>query len=483
MNEGSNKHDAWARLRFSVVGPLLAAPPPRGELGAEFERLAAKTWRHPVSGEPARFSFTTIERWYYRAKNERQDPVKVLRRRVRKDAGLQPSLPLTLREALRAQYEAHPGWSYQLHTDNLRALAKQHPELGTAPSYPTVRRFLKSQGMFPRKRLSRRDTEGAARAEARLANFEVRSYEAEYVHGLWHSDFHVGSRNVLTKNGRWVTPHLFGAIDDRSRIACHVQWYLAEAAETFVHGLSQAIQKRGLPRALMTDNGAAMLAAETQEGLAELGVIHETTLPYSAYQNAKQEHFWVLVEGRLVPMLESIKDLTLDLLNEATQAWAEQEYNRSLHSEIATTPLARFLEGPSVGRESPDSAALRRAFRMRVERTQRRSDGTISLEGVRFEVPSRFRHLERLAVRYARWDLSRVDLVDPRTAKILCPLHPLDKVKNAEAVRRAVEPIGPAVEAPPGDVAPLLANLMADYAATGLPPAYLPHEPRKETNP
>ena len=48
----------------------------------------------------------------------------------------------------------------------------------------------------------------------------------------------------------------------------------------------QAMLKRGLPRALMTDNGAAMLAEETREGLARLGVIHETTLPYSAYQPA-----------------------------------------------------------------------------------------------------------------------------------------------------------------------------------------------------
>jgi putative transposase len=40
--------------------------------------------------------------------------------------------------------------------------------------------------------------------------------------------------------------------------------------ESLVHGLSQAFMKRGLPRALMTDNGAAMLADETVTGLAAL---------------------------------------------------------------------------------------------------------------------------------------------------------------------------------------------------------------------
>ena len=37
-------------MRFSVVGRLLAAPPPAGELRAEIEKLAAQEWRHPITG-------------------------------------------------------------------------------------------------------------------------------------------------------------------------------------------------------------------------------------------------------------------------------------------------------------------------------------------------------------------------------------------------------------------------------------------------
>jgi transposase InsO family protein len=56
--------------------------------------------------------------------------------------------------------------------------------------------------------------------------------------------------------------------------------------------LSQAFMKRGLPRALMTDNGAAMLADETVTGLAALGVVHQTTLPYSPYQYVALKNMW-----------------------------------------------------------------------------------------------------------------------------------------------------------------------------------------------
>ncbi len=412
-DEHVERHDRWARLRFSVVGPLFAAPPKSGELRAELEKLSAKSWRHPVTGEPVRFGVSTIERWFYQARAA-QDPVRTLRQHVRKDAGAQPSLSVALRSALRAQHRDHPRWSFQLHFDNLVAFAREHPELGPVPSYDTVRRWMKSQGLLPRRRITSRDTPEAERTRERVARVEIRSYEAEHVNGLWHTDFHVGSRRVLLASGEWAPAHLFGVLDDRSRLTCHMQWYLGETAENLAHGLSQAFQKRSLPRTLMTDNGPAMIAAEIEAGLSKLGINHVTTLAYAAFQNGKQESLWGSVEGRLVSMLEGVKDITLPLLNEATQAWVEMEYNRKLHSEIATTPLSRYLARPDLGRPSPSSDALRRAFRMMISRTQRRSDGTTTVDGVRFEIPSGYRNLERLFVRYARWDLSAVDLVDPR---------------------------------------------------------------------
>ena len=35
----------WARLRFAIIGPLLAAPPAPGELGPRLRELAARTWQ------------------------------------------------------------------------------------------------------------------------------------------------------------------------------------------------------------------------------------------------------------------------------------------------------------------------------------------------------------------------------------------------------------------------------------------------------
>jgi transposase InsO family protein len=480
----------WARFRFSVIGSLLSAPPPRGELKAAIQSLAEKIWTHPVNGRDVQYAATTIERWYYRARNEQEDPVGVLQRTVRKDSG-KVSLGPKLAEHLRGQHRDHSHWSYQLHYDNLASAVKADPSLAPLGSYSTVKRFMQTSGMV-RKRRQPKGRPGEARAARRRENREIRSYESEYVGSLWHLDFHHGSLKVISGHGQWRRPIALGILDDHSRLCCHLQWYFSETAEDLVHGFSQAIQKRGLPRALLTDNGAAMVSDEFTEGLLSLGIVHQKTLPYSPYQNGKQERLWATLEGRLMEMLDGV-ELTLDFLNEATQAWMEIEYNRAVHRELSMSPVERFSKASDVLRPSPSSQTIREAFRLRTTRVQRQSDGTISLEGVRFEIPARFRHFRHVVVRYARWDLGRVDLIDPRNGTVLAPFYPLDRNANADGRRSIIEPDRGPDDDEPDDgtpaagtsddggpdkpLPPLLKRILDEYSASGAPPAYLPKKP------
>jgi putative transposase len=465
------ERDRWARLRFAIIGPLLAAPPAPGDLQAALAALAARTWRHPLTALQVRFGASTIERWYYAARRA-ADPLAVLRNQVRCDIGSFPSFCAPATDALRALYEAHSSWNAQLIHDNLRVvLAAANPPV-SCPSYASVRRYLKAHGLT-RKRAKHRDEETPDRA-AGLVEREIRSYEVEYVLQLLHLDFHHGSRKVVTRAGELIKPLLVAFIDDRSRFLAHAQWYTNEGTHELVHGFSQALQKVGLPRSLMNDRGSAMMSGEFTAGLERLGIVHVPTLPRSPHVNGKQENWWSRVESRLLAMLEGEPTLTLDQLNLATQAWITGEYHRTVHREIGCTPLERYLAGPNVGRECPGSEALRDAFRIEVRRRQRRSDGTVSLEAQRFEIPSRYRHLSEVHLRYARWDLSRVDLIEARCGAVLCPVRPIDKAANAEGLRRVVERVSNEPQPVACGMAPLLKQMIAEYAATGLPPAYLP---------
>jgi len=475
LHNTDTRQACWARFRFSIIGLLLASPPKKGELKQALAELAKKQWCHPITGCPISFGVSTLERWFYCAKRN-IDPVGALRTKRRADAAHPRQLSTELKHVIKSQYQMHPHWSYQLHRDNLAVQVKHQPELGTMPSYSTIHRYMKSNGFRKQRKLKQHNTKGAQMAQDRLEQREVRSYEVEYVHGLWHLDFHHGSRKILGKDGRWHKPLLLAILDDHSRIVCHAQWYLDESAESLVHGFMQALQKRGLPRALMSDNGGAMMSGEFTQGLERLGILHQPTLPYSPYQNAKQEVLWAQVEGRLMAMLEGELELTLPLLNEATIAWVEFEYHRKWHSEILSTPLERYLNNTNVGRPCPDTSILHRTFCVEVRRKQRRSDGTLTLHGCRFEVPNQYRHLDALYVRYAHWDLRSAFLVDPHSNIYLVTLYPQDKAENAQGLRRTLHQTEskPVHEIASTGIAPLLKELMAEYAATGLPPAYLP---------
>ncbi len=477
IKDDPSARERWARLRLLIIGQLLAAPPARGELQSRLADLSRQIWRHPIHGRDVKFGLSTLERWLALARSS-SDPAKVLAIVPRADLGSARAISVELAAAIRDQYATHPKWNVQLHYDNLELVIEQ----GRLPSYSSVRRFFRAEGLWR----EREPLSGPQRAALPDGTREVRSYEATHVGSLTHLDGHQGSLPVLNQQGKWITPIGLCVIDDYSRLILHLQWYGHENTQCLVHCYCQALQRRGLPRAIYSDNGSAMISGEFCAGLHHLGIVRLNTRPRSAWMNGKQETLWGRIEGRLMAMLDAVPNLTLAQLNEASFAWVENEYHQTVHRELnGATPMQRFVAGPSVMRECPDSATLRRHFRIEVKRTQRRSDGTVTLDGIRFEIPQAFGHLTELSLRYARWDRSCADIVDPRSGDVQATIYPLDKARNADGRRRPVaKPMGVSsrpvtqlkgeASALQGDgQAPLMRHLQAQFATTGLPPAYL----------
>ena len=183
--DAKSHHRQWAEFKFSVVGSLFAAPPKDGELADLIRQMAQRVWKHPLTGKNFKLGFSTIESWYYAAKNDKCDPVGRLRTKTRNDAGKSRSLIPEVMQLLKEQYAQYPSWTYQLHADNLRSRVEKDSKLGTTPSYPTVQRYMKANGL---KKQRRPRSEADAAAINRLEQREVRSYEVEYVNALWHLD-------------------------------------------------------------------------------------------------------------------------------------------------------------------------------------------------------------------------------------------------------------------------------------------------------
>lgn len=464
--------EARAHLRFAVVGGLLAAPPPKGELTTALKALAMREWRDPVTGNPLRFSERTIEGWYYRALKAGSAPVDALRRRVRRDRGHRPALTEEMVQRLRAIRADHPRWTMKLVHDEMIAQLEELTDTPRLPSYSTTKRYMRRHGLQRKRKPRGRGTKAPFPREARR-------FEAGHVNGLWHLDFHFGSRRILVPGGRWETPILLCVLDDRSRLACHAQWYLREDTEHLVHGFAQALMRRGLPRSLMSDNGAAMTGEEFTKGLSRLGVVHETTLPYHPNQNGKQERFFGTLEGRLMALLEGEKDLSLEFLNEATHAWIECDYHVTSQPEMAASPRARFARDADVRRDCPSLEELRQAFTRTVTRRPRKETATITIDGVRFEIPSAWRHVRPLHVRYRRWDLTEAWIIDDATGKPIIRIRPEDTVANADGLRRSLGDAEADFTEPNRSDKPrpaLLRRLLAEYSAHGLPPGWISKE-------
>lgn len=457
-----------ARWRYAIVGSLFAHPPKPGELKRALDALADQEWNDPVTGRPGRISARTLEDWYYRARNNPKDPVAALRRQARKDRGRVELITEDLADELRAIRRAHPGWSMQLVADELAARLRQRKSTTATPSYPTIRRWMVANGL---KRVRNRPRKASPKTR------ETRRYEAEHSGALWHLDFHHTGRRVTTASGRWESPVLLVILDDHTRLVCHAQWYLSEDTDCLVHAFQQALMKHGVPRSLLSDNGSAMTSAEFTDGLSRLGIVHETTLPYSPHQNGKQERFFGTLEGRLMALLEAEKDLSLAALNHVTMAWLEKEYHVTKQREMESTPRERHLRSDDVLRPCPGMEELEVAFTRLVTRRPQRGSATITLEGKRFEIPHALRHRTSVKVRYRAWDLSKAWLVDPRDGEPVIVIRPEDVVANADGLRRSVvEEKAPVPSELPRSRPALLQSYLDALRADGLGPTFIPKE-------
>ena len=203
--EPKKKITSWAEFRFSVIGGLLACPHQPGELRKEIEQPALRTYQHPTKDQLVQFGASTIERWYYRAKDS-DDPVSSMGRKLRSDLGKNKAMSPILLHELKKQYICYPHFSYQLHFDNLCALVEEKPELGKMCSYSTILRRMKERGWYKKSKKLLNPTEGQKQARERIEQKEVRGFEMEYAHALWHLDFHQGSKAVCDRKGQWHKP-------------------------------------------------------------------------------------------------------------------------------------------------------------------------------------------------------------------------------------------------------------------------------------
>lgn len=206
-----------------------------------------------------------------------------------------------------------------------------------------------------------------------------RKFEAELPNDLWQSDCMHGPR--IEVDGRMRKTYLFAFLDDHSRLVPHAQFYLSERLDSYLDAFKQALLRRGLPRKLYLDNGAAFRSKHLEDLTASLGIALIHSSPYKPQGRGKIERFFRTVRSQF---LSGFTGKTLQELNEALDLWLNELYHQRKHTATNHSPFERFTAQMQCLRAAPKD--LQDHFRKRTRRTVAK-DRTITLNGKLYEAP------------------------------------------------------------------------------------------------
>ncbi|GLI32569.1 DDE-type integrase/transposase/recombinase [Desulforhabdus amnigena] len=233
---------------------------------------------------------------------------------------------------------------------------------GMVLSESTLYRFLKREGLLK-----------AAPPPA----VDRRKFEAELPNDLWQSDALHGPLVMVGEKRRKT--YLFAFIDDMSRLVPHAAFFLNENLDSYLCALRRALLKRGLPRKLYVDNGAAFRSRLLHEITASLGIALVHSKPYKPQGRGKVERFFQTVRAQF---LASVEADSLEALNEQFDQWVTTVYHQRPHGGTGEPPLKRFADHMECIRPAPKY--LEDYFRKRARRKVA-NDRTVSLNGRLYE--------------------------------------------------------------------------------------------------
>ena len=316
-----------ALFRLSVLGPLVSRENlAHGELQAIIRELASREYAIPGS-DRRHVGEKTVEGWYYAF---RRGGIEALTPKTRRDHGVS-QIPSEIQEAILAAKGDNPRRSIRM-----------------------IRQLLESTGQVPRGSLSRSSIHrllrqnGVSRIQGNGASPEERrSFTTEYAGSLWYGDVLHGPKVPFKK--ALHKAYLVSLFDDASRLPAFSAFCFGETALDTSHAagnvegvLKQAVLRRGLPKKLVVDNGAAYRSATLQGICARLGIPLVYCRPYDAPSKGKLERWHRTLRAAFLSELDMRQIAGLADLNARLWAWIEQVYNLTPHSGInGLTPLAR----------------------------------------------------------------------------------------------------------------------------------------------
>jgi len=357
-----------ALFRHGVLGDLVHRAPNEPGLYKQLEERAARTYVIPGTLR-TRVAAETIRGWL---RDYRCGGFDALVPKRRSDAGAVRKIPAHVADVLVSIKDDNPELSVVQVIESARARDEVAPDLPLPHS--TVHRLLRRTGVMAKK-----PGESAFEPKDRRRFSYTRAGE------LWMSDVMHGPA-VLTHGRRKRKTYLIAFIDDATRVVPHAAFALGENTASFMPVLKQALLRRGIPKRLFVDNGAAYRAQHLQLVTARLGTTLIHARPRDAAAKGKQERWFRTVRMQLLPRLTEADTKSLEALNRRLRVYIEQEYHQNPHRGLdGDTPLQRWASCADDVRWAGPEIDLEHLF-LHEARRKVRKDRTVSLDGHVYEV-------------------------------------------------------------------------------------------------
>ncbi len=394
-----------ALFRFGVISDLVCSRLNPGEMAERIREKSGQRWNIPYSGR-TRVSESTIRRWVTLYLNSGRQ-LSVLSPQERSDRGRSRRVDEETVLSLVKLRKEMPGLPVVGLLEEMEKRKLSPP--GMAISLTTAYRILKQEGLSGKERADKIDR---------------RRYEAQYPNDIWQSDVMHGPKVEVGDQHRKA--YLIGFLDDHSRLLPHAEFYLSERLDSWLDAFRKALLRRGVPRKLYVDNGAAFRSRHLERICGSLGIALVHTPPYTPQGRGKIERFFRTVRSRFLPHF--FGGTLLDL-NIALELWIREEYHQRRHSSTGQTPFNRFADHVELTRSAP--VDLEDHFRKEVRRRVTK-DRTVSINSRLFEAPTKFIG-EQLSLLFHEHKPDRVEIMHKGVSHGL--LVPLDLTVNASARR------------------------------------------------
>jgi putative transposase len=358
--------EQMALFRYGLIADLVQRQEDDRGLYRLLEEKAQRQYVIPGS-QRTRVAAETIRDWLQAF---RRGGFEALRPQVRCDQGRARAIPQAVADLICQIKDESPALSVQAVIDQARAHGVGD-EVGLAPS--TVHRHLARHGL-----MDKQPQEPTSKDRRRFAFDKAGE--------LWMSDVMHGPA-VKTEGGRKHKTYLVALIDDATRLVPYAAFTLSETTSAFLPVFAQAVLRRGVPKRLYVDNGAAYRSHHLALVCAKLGVHLIHARPYQPQAKGKQERWFRTVRTQLLPTLGEHDLASLEALNRRLWAWIEGEYHLAPHKGLdGSTPLDRWTISAGDLRLLGETRNDLDEIFLFEQKRKVQKDRTVSLKGVVYEV-------------------------------------------------------------------------------------------------